>query len=101
VVIISDGWDRGDPEILAHEMAHLQRLSHRLIWLNPLLGLTGYEPLTRGMRAALPYVDDFLASHNLASLEELARFLEGLDEHRPVRGHRDLSQQFPSLAPAI
>jgi uncharacterized protein with von Willebrand factor type A (vWA) domain len=100
VVIISDGWDRGDPQLLAHEMAHLQRLSHRLIWLNPLLGLAGYEPLTRGMRAALPFVDDFLASHNLASLEELARFLEGIDEHRPVRGHRDLSQIFPSLAQA-
>ena len=69
VVIISDGWDRGDPDLLAAEMAHLQRLSHRLIWLNPLLGLAGYEPLTRGMRAALPYVDDFLASHNLASLK--------------------------------
>jgi uncharacterized protein with von Willebrand factor type A (vWA) domain len=100
VVIISDGWDRGDPEVLGHEMAHLQRLSHRLIWLNPLLGLAGYEPLTRGMRAALPYVDDFLASHNLASLEELARFLENLDDHRPVRGHRDVSQIFPALAQA-
>ncbi|MGH2344588.1 MAG: vWA domain-containing protein, partial [Chloroflexota bacterium] len=69
VVVISDGWDRGEPEVLAAEMAHLQRLSHRLIWLNPLLGLAGYEPLTRGMRAALPFVDDFLTSHNLASLE--------------------------------
>ena len=68
-------------------MAHLQRLAHRLVWLNPLLGLTGYEPLTRGMRAALPHIDDFLSAHNLASLEMLARFLERLDERRPERGH--------------
>jgi uncharacterized protein len=85
VIIISDGWDRGDPDILGGEMAHLQRLSHRLIWLNPLLGLPGYEPLTRGIRAALPYVDDFLASHNLASLEQLADFLRVVDDHRPMR----------------
>ena len=87
VVIISDGWDRGEPLILSAEMAHLQRLAHRLVWLNPLLGLTGYEPLTRGMRAALPHIDDFLSAHNLASLEMLARFLERLDERRPERGH--------------
>ncbi|HVC81389.1 MAG TPA: VWA domain-containing protein [Chloroflexota bacterium] len=88
VVIISDGWDRGEPEVLAAEMAHLQRLSHRLVWLNPLLGLAGYEPLTRGMRAALPFVDDFLASHNLASLEQLGRFLRDLDDQRPERGQQ-------------
>lgn len=88
VVVISDGWDRGEPQVLAAEMAHLQRLSHRLIWLNPLLGLAGYEPLTRGMRAALPFVDDFLASHNLASLEQLGAFLRDLDDQRPERGHR-------------
>ncbi|HEY8286409.1 MAG TPA: VWA domain-containing protein [Chloroflexota bacterium] len=88
VVVISDGWDRGEPEVLSAEMAHLQRLSHRLVWLNPLLGLAGYEPLTRGMRAALPFVDDFLASHNLASLEQLGRFLRDLDDQRPERGQR-------------
>ncbi len=71
VLLISDGWDRGDPELLSHEMARLQRTSYRLIWLNPLLGMPGYEPITRGMQAALPYVDDFLPVHNLASLEQL------------------------------
>jgi uncharacterized protein with von Willebrand factor type A (vWA) domain len=86
VVVISDGWDRGDPDVLAGELAHLQRLSHRLIWLNPLLGLAGYEPLTRGMRAALPFIDDFMAAHNLASLEALARLLQDLDDRRPERG---------------
>jgi uncharacterized protein with von Willebrand factor type A (vWA) domain len=75
VLIISDGWDRGDPAMLAHEMARLQRSCHRLIWLNPLLGSASYEPLARGMQAALPYVDDFLPVHNLASLEDLVRRL--------------------------
>lgn len=88
VVIISDGWDRGDPALLVPEMARLQRLSHRLVWLNPLLGVAGYQPLTRGMRAALPFVDDFLAAHNLASLEALARLLQDLDERRPGRMRR-------------
>ena len=82
VILISDGWDRGDPELLAQEMARLQRHAHRLIWLNPLLGSPRYEPLTRGMEAALPYVDDFLPVHNLASLEDLATHLAQLDEKR-------------------
>jgi uncharacterized protein with von Willebrand factor type A (vWA) domain len=79
VLVISDGWDRGEPDTLAAEMAHLQRSCHRLIWLNPLLGTPGYEPLTRGMRAARPYVDDFLPAHNLASLEALAAKLNELN----------------------
>lgn len=79
VLLISDGWDRGDPELLAKEVDRLRRSCHRLIWLNPLLGSPEYEPLTRGMVAALPYVNDFLPVHNLESLEELARHLERLD----------------------
>lgn len=79
VLVISDGWDRGEPAMLAAEMARLQRSCHRLIWLNPLLGTPGYEPLTRGMRAARPYVDDFLPAHNLASLEALAGRLNQLN----------------------
>ena len=94
VVLISDGWDRGEPEQLACEMAHLQRLSYRLIWLNPLLGLSGYQPLTRGMRAALPFIDDFLAAHNLASLEALAAFLRDLEDGRAERGRRAGSAHF-------
>lgn len=85
VLIISDGWDRGDPELLAREMARLQRSSYRLIWLNPLLGSPRYEPLTRGMQAALPYIDDFMPVHNLASLEALAEHLSQIDDYRPVR----------------
>jgi uncharacterized protein with von Willebrand factor type A (vWA) domain len=79
VLIISDGWDRGDVELLRHEMARLKRNCHRLIWLNPLLGAPDYEPLTRGIQAALPNIDNFLPVHNLASLEDLANRLADLN----------------------
>ena len=85
VLVVSDGWDRGDPDLLACEMARLQRSCHRLIWLNPLLASPRYEPLARGMKAARPYIDDFLSVHNLASLGELARRLETLPSERPAR----------------
>ncbi|MDE0140188.1 MAG: VWA domain-containing protein [Caldilineaceae bacterium] len=75
VLVISDGWDRGDPEMLGQEMSRLQRSCHRLIWLNPLLGSPSYEPLTRGIQAALPHTDDFLPVHNLISLEQLAQVM--------------------------
>jgi uncharacterized protein with von Willebrand factor type A (vWA) domain len=76
-IVLSDGWDRGDPDELAAEMARLGRCSHSLIWLNPLKAHAGYEPLTRGMRSALPHVDHFLAGNSIASLEELAELMEG------------------------
>ena len=75
VLVISDGWDRGDPQMLEREMDRLHRSCHRLIWLNPLLGSPSYEPLTRGIKAALPHTDDFLPVHNLISLEQLAHVL--------------------------
>jgi hypothetical protein len=75
VLVLSDGWDTGEPEILANEMLTLKRKAGRLIWLNPLLGNPSYEPLTRGMAAALPLVDHFAAAHNLASLRDLAGHL--------------------------
>jgi uncharacterized protein len=78
VLLISDGWDRGDPEVLSRQMARLSRNCQRLIWLNPLLGRPGYEPLTRGMQAALPHVDDFLPVHDLVSLEQLGELLAAL-----------------------
>ena len=77
VLVISDGWDRGDPAMVGDEMARLGRMCHRLIWLNPLLGRVGYQPLTRGLQAALPHVDDFLPVHNLQSLEQLGDVLAG------------------------
>jgi len=85
VLLISDGWDRGEPEALRAQMARLQRSASRLVWLNPLLGAPEYEPLARGMRTALPFVDDFLPVHNLASLEDLGRHLERLPADRPAR----------------
>jgi uncharacterized protein with von Willebrand factor type A (vWA) domain len=75
VILLSDGWDTGEPEVLATEMLALKRKAGRLIWLNPLLGNPSYEPLTRGMAAALPLVDHFAAAHNLASLRDLAGHL--------------------------
>ncbi len=75
VLIISDGWDRGDVHLLGREMDRLHRSCHRLIWLNPLLGAADYEPLVRGIQAALPHIDDFLPVHNLNSLEQLAEIL--------------------------
>ena len=78
VLIISDGWDRGDIALLGQEMERLHRSCHRLIWLNPLLGSPDYQPLTRGIVAALPHVDDFLPVHNLASLEQLGDLLASL-----------------------
>ena len=86
VLIISDGWDRGDVDLLKREMARLRRNCHRLIWLNPLLGAPDYEPLTRGIQAALPHIHDFLPVHNLASLEDLANRLADLNR-RPNGGN--------------
>jgi uncharacterized protein with von Willebrand factor type A (vWA) domain len=76
VIVLSDGWDTGEPEELAQEMLTLKRKAGRVVWLNPLLGNPSYEPLTRGMAAALPLVDHFAAAHNLASLRELAGHLK-------------------------
>ena len=84
VLLISDGWDRGDPEVLRAQVARLHRSCHRLIWLNPLIGTFGYEPLTRGLQAALPYVDDFLPARTLTNLADLALHLNALSA-RPTQ----------------
>jgi uncharacterized protein with von Willebrand factor type A (vWA) domain len=76
VVVLSDGWDRGDPDLLGAEMARLRRTAHRLLWLNPLAADPRYEPLTRGIRAALPHVDHLLPGNSIASLEALAELME-------------------------
>jgi uncharacterized protein with von Willebrand factor type A (vWA) domain len=79
VVIASDGWERDDPASISHEMARLARSAYAIVWVNPLKGTPGYEPLASGMRAALPFVDRFLAGHNLESLEGLAGVLAGIE----------------------
>jgi uncharacterized protein len=78
VLLISDGWDRGDPAELSDQIARLQRSCHRLVWLNPLIGTDGYAPLTRGLQAALPFVDDFLPARTLNNLADLATHLNAL-----------------------
>jgi uncharacterized protein with von Willebrand factor type A (vWA) domain len=83
VLLVSDGWDRGDPELLRDQVARLRRSCHRLIWLNPLIGSADYAPLTRGLQAALPYVHDFLPVRTLTDLSSLADHLNALG---PVPG---------------
>jgi uncharacterized protein with von Willebrand factor type A (vWA) domain len=82
VLIVSDGWERGEVSILRREIRHLHQRCHRLLWLNPHLGQAGYQPLVEGMAAALPFIDDFLPVHNLQSLRELAEQLAALPSRR-------------------
>jgi uncharacterized protein with von Willebrand factor type A (vWA) domain len=77
-VLLSDGWDRGDARMMSEEIADLRRRAHKIVWLNPLLGSVDYEPLTRGMRTALPHLDYFLPAHNLQSLAKLAHTLRAV-----------------------
>jgi len=86
VVVVSDGWDRGDPALVASETARLRRNCHRLVWLNPLAGTPGYQPLAGGMRAAYPYIDDFLPAGTVASLERLGEILGGVRAGDTRRG---------------
>jgi uncharacterized protein with von Willebrand factor type A (vWA) domain len=78
VLLISDGWERGDVSLLKREMRYLQHRCYRLIWLNPLLGQESYQPRVEGMAVALPFIDDFLPIHNLQSLEALGEHLARL-----------------------
>jgi uncharacterized protein with von Willebrand factor type A (vWA) domain len=71
VVVLSDGWDRGDPEVLGREMARLRRLAFRVVWVNPRKAAPGYAPLAGGMAAALPHVDAFVSGHSLAAFDEV------------------------------
>lgn len=96
VVILSDGWDRGDPEQMSEQMQRLGRVAHRVVWVNPLKASPGYAPLARGMAAALPWVDDFVEGHNLESLERLADLiLHSAAVRRSARG-----QQLTTTEPA-
>jgi uncharacterized protein len=83
VVILSDGWDRGDPEELAEQMGRLGRVAHRVVWVNPLKATPGYAPLARGMAAALPHVDAFVEGHSLDALSRLASVIAGEPTTRP------------------
>jgi hypothetical protein len=86
VIVVSDGWDRGDPALVAAETARLRRNCHRLVWLNPLASAPGYQPLAAGMKAAYPFIDDFLPAGTLASLERLGEILAGASQGTARRG---------------
>ena len=90
VVVLSDGWDRGQPEVLGEQMERLHRAAHKLIWVNPLKVTPGYAPLARGMAAALPHVDAFVEGHSIEAIEQLAREIaDGLgraDQQQRVGG---------------
>ncbi|HEY6056503.1 MAG TPA: VWA domain-containing protein [Candidatus Limnocylindrales bacterium] len=92
VIVVSDGWDRGDPELVRVETARLRRNCYRLIWLNPLAGVAGYQPLAAGMAAAYPSIDDFVPAGSVASLERLGELLAGMREpdRFAQRGRRTL-----------
>ena len=75
VVVLSDGWDRGDPTVMAEQMGRLHRIAHKVVWVNPLKASPGYQPLAQGMAAALPYIDDFVEGHSIDSLERLAEVI--------------------------
>jgi hypothetical protein len=98
VIVVSDGWDRGDPALVAVEAARLRRNCHRLVWLNPLAGTAGYQPLAAGMRAAFPYIDDFLAAGTVASLERLGEVLAGA-RAADVRRGSDAAAHIPPVPP--
>ena len=85
VVLLSDGWERGDASLLGEQMARLHRLSHRVVWSNPRKAAPGYAPLAAGMAAALPHVDDFVEGHSLAALEQLAAVVLGARAKEPAR----------------
>lgn len=105
VIVVSDGWDRGDPNMVAAETATLRRSCHRLVWLNPLAGTPGYQPLAAGMRAAYPYIDDFLPAGSVASLERLGEILGGVrasdvDRGREAAAHIDVDAAVAARAAA-
>ena len=84
VVVLSDGWERGDPALLGEQMARLHRLAHRVVWSNPRAGRAGFAPVAGGMAAALPHVDEFVSGHSLAALERLAALVAGARDGAPA-----------------
>jgi len=85
VMVVSDGWDRGDPEVLAKEVRRLQMQSRRLIWINPRPMEVDQQPLAIGMRAAMPYVDEFVPGHDPRAIAGMAQLIAGLNTERPHR----------------
>ena len=92
VLVVSDGWDRGDPDVLARELARLRLQARRLVWINPRPSAIDGQPLAVGMRAALPHIDDFVAGHDASAIAALARLIGGLGSGRPSRAQRPLTR---------
>jgi len=97
-IVVSDGWDRGDPDLLAREMRRLQLQARRLVWINPRPMLVDDQPLAIGMRAAMPYIDDFVPGHDPRAIAGLAALIGGLGNRRPQR-RRPLEASRPASAP--
>jgi uncharacterized protein with von Willebrand factor type A (vWA) domain len=93
VVVLSDGWDRGDPALMSAAMGRLRLLAHRIVWVNPLAAAREYQPLARGMAAALPHLDLLVPGESVRSLEEVARLLsrEGASDARGDRAGTSLA----------
>ena len=98
VVILSDGWDRGEPADMSEQMQRLRRVANRVVWVNPLKASPGYAPLARGMAAALPFVDDFVEGHNLESLERLAEIVLTETRAGPVAAAAQVAAAVPAGA---
>lgn len=102
VVILSDGWDRGEPELMAEQMARLQRVAYRIVWANPLKATDGYAPLARGMAAALPFLDEFVEGHSLRALEQLAIAVNReAEQSRARRGYQSADWSQPPPAAVV
>src|SRR5690606_7685737 len=100
VVVLSDGWERGDVALLDQQMGRLSRLAHRVVWANPRKAREGFEPTAAGLAAALPHVDDFVSGHSIVALEELADVVLGR-RRAPVGTNRGSGGVDPYRAPGV
>jgi uncharacterized protein with von Willebrand factor type A (vWA) domain len=97
VVILSDGWERGDPALVGREMERLARLAHRIVWVNPRVAAKGFVPRAGGMVAALPHVDALVSGHNLQALHEVAEAISGADT--PIQAPEPEEETWESATP--
>jgi len=99
IVIISDGWERGDPALVAREMERLSRLAHRIVWVNPRVAANSFSPRAGGMRAALPYCDAFVSGHSFAALQEVVAAIAGTADRRPPTADPGPDEDWASATP--
>ena len=99
VVILSDGWERGEPELVAREMERLSRLAHRIVWVNPRVAATGFAPRAGGMAAALPYCDALVSGHSLEALGEVAEAIAAERWEPPLPAPESPDEEWASATP--